>query len=61
VSKAAVADTKILGPLFADIRRHQQERDAQTLATKRLTLRDEDLMRRNMREAGLPTRRKHVA
>jgi hypothetical protein len=33
-----------------------------TLATKRLTLRDDDLMRKGMSEAGLLTRRnKHVA
>ena len=57
VSQGAVADNKILGPLLADIQRRQQERDAQTLAAKQLTLRDEDLMRRNMGEAGLPDRK----
>lgn len=60
VSQGAIADDKILGPLLAQIRQ-QQERDAQVLATKRLTLRDEDLMRKNMGQAGLPTRRERVA
>jgi hypothetical protein len=45
----------------AEIRERQQERDAQTLATKRLPLRDEDLMWKGMGEAGLPTRRKRMA
>jgi hypothetical protein len=48
VSQGAIADNKILGPLLAQIRAQQKERDAQTLATKRLTLRDEDLMRKGM-------------
>lgn len=61
VSQAAIADNKILGPLLAQIRERQQERDAETLATKRLTLRDADLMRKNMGQPGLPTRRKRVA
>ena len=61
VSQAAIADNKILGPLLAEIRERQQERDAETLATKRLTLRDEDLMRKGVGQTGLPTRRKPVA
>lgn len=61
VSQGAIADNKILGPLLAQIRAQQEERDAQTLATKRLTLRDEDLMRKGLGQAGLRTRRKHVA
>jgi hypothetical protein len=59
VSQAAIADNKILGPLLAEIRERQQERDAEMLATKRLTLRDENLMRQRMGER--PTRRKQVA
>jgi hypothetical protein len=58
VSQAAIADNKLLGPILAEIQKRQQERDAQTLATKRLTLRDEDLMRKDMGEVGLATRRK---
>jgi hypothetical protein len=61
VCQGAIADNKILGPLLAQIRQQQEERDAQVLATKRLTLRDEDLMRKNMGQARLPTRRKRVA
>jgi hypothetical protein len=61
VSQGAIADNKLLGPLLAQIRQQQEERDAQTLATKRLTLRDEDLMRKGMGQVGLPTRRKRVA
>lgn len=61
VNQAAIADNKILGPLLAEIQKRQQERDAETLATKRLTLRDEDMMRKAMGGAGLPTRRKRVA
>ena len=61
VSQGAIADNKILGPLLAQIRAQQEERDAQTLATKRLTLRDEDLMRKGMGKPGLQTRRKRVA
>lgn len=61
VSQGAIADNKILGPLLAQIRAQQEERDAQTLATKRLTLRDEDLMRKSMGQTGLPTRRKRLA
>lgn len=61
VSQAAIADNKILGPLLAQIRAQQEERDAQILATKRLTLRDEDLMRKNMGGPGLPTRRERMA
>jgi hypothetical protein len=57
VSQGAIADNKVLGPLLADIQRRQQERDAHTLATKRLTLREEDLMRKVMGEPGLLTRR----
>ena len=61
VNQAAIADNKILGPLLAEIQKRQQERHAETLATKRLTLRDEDLMRKEMGQTGLPTRRKRVA
>jgi hypothetical protein len=60
VNQAAVADNKILGPLLAQIQRRQQERDTETLATKRMTLRDEDLMRKDMGEAGLPGRRQYA-
>jgi hypothetical protein len=61
VNQAAIADNEILGPLLAEIQKRQQERDAETLATKRLTLRDEDSMRKGMGQAGLRTRRKRVA
>lgn len=61
VNQAAIADNKILGSILAEIQKRQQERDAQTLATKRLTLRDEDLMRKGMGETGLSTRRPRVA
>jgi hypothetical protein len=51
MNQAAVADNKILGLLLADIQQRQRERDAETLATRRLTLREEDLMRKAMGEA----------
>jgi hypothetical protein len=57
VSQGAVAENKVLGSLLADIQRRQQERDAETLAAKRLTLREEDLMRKAMGQSGLPNRR----
>jgi hypothetical protein len=57
VAQAAIVENKILGAALTDIQRQQQERDANTLATKRLTLREEDLMRQAMGEPGLPTRR----
>jgi hypothetical protein len=57
VAQAAIADNKVLGPLLADIQQRQHERDATTLATKRLTLREEELVRKGMREAGQPARR----
>jgi hypothetical protein len=46
-------NNKLLGALLARIR-EQEERDAQVLATKRLTLRDEDLMRKNMGRRACP-------
>jgi len=58
VSQAAITENKLLGAALADIQRRQQERDAHTLANTWLTLRDEDLLRKAMGEAGLPTRRK---
>lgn len=60
VSQGAIADNKILDPLLEKIRAQQEERDAQTLATKRLTFRDEDLMRRGIGEPGLRARRNRV-
>jgi hypothetical protein len=57
VAQGAIADNKVLGAALVDIQRRQQERDALTLRTKRLTLRDEDLMRQHMGEDGLPDRR----
>lgn len=42
VDQGAIADGKMLGAALADIQLKQQARDANTLASKRLTLRDED-------------------
>lgn len=47
-----------LGVSFSGIQQRQQERDAKTLTSKRLTLRDEDLMRSAMGDGGLPTHRR---
>jgi hypothetical protein len=58
VAQGAIADSKVLSAAFADIQSRQPERDAKTLTSKRLTLRDEDLMRKAMGEGGLPTRRR---
>lgn len=57
VAQGAIADNKVLGAALVDIQRRQQERDALTLRTKRMTLRDEDLMRQQMGAEGLRTRR----
>ena len=61
VSQGAIADNEILGPPLEQIRAEQEERDAETLATQRLTLHDEDLIRKGMGQAGLPTRPERVA
>jgi hypothetical protein len=57
VDQGAIADSKVLGAALADVQLKQQARDARTLTSKRLTLRDEDLMRKAMGEPGLPARR----
>jgi hypothetical protein len=58
IAQGAVADSKVLSAAFADIQSRQKERDAKTLTSKRLTLRDEDLVRKAMGDSGLPTRRR---
>lgn len=57
VDQGAIVDNKLIGHTLAIIQVMQRERDANTLRTRRLTLRDEDLMRKAMGEAGLPNRR----
>jgi transposase len=58
VDQGAVVSNKYLAGALEDIQRRQVARDEATLATRRLTLRDEDLLRRRMGREGLTTRRK---
>ena len=57
VHQGAIVENKLLGHVLSVIAQGQRERDKRTLQTKRLTLRDEDLMRKAMGEPGLTTRR----
>jgi transposase len=58
VRQGAIVENKLLGHTLTLIQAYQQERDANTLRTARLTLRDEDLMRKSMGEVGLPNGRR---
>jgi hypothetical protein len=55
--QAAIVDNKLLSAALIDVRTRQTERETETLAKKRLTLREEDLMRENMGVERLSTRR----
>lgn len=56
VRQGAIVDNKVLAAALTDIQRQQQERDARVLATKRMTLREEDLFRQSQGEV-LPEER----
>jgi transposase len=56
VRQGAIVENKLLGHTI--IQAYQQQRDANRLSTRRLTLRDEDLMRKAMGEDGLRHRRR---
>jgi hypothetical protein len=58
VRQGAMVENKLLGHTVTLIHAYEQERDANTLRTARLTLRDEDLMRKSMGEVGLPNGRR---
>lgn len=58
VNQGAIVSNKYLAGALEDIQQRQIARDEVTLATKRLTLRDEDLLRRRMGRKPLETRRK---
>lgn len=51
-----IVDNKVLAAALTDIQRQQHEREARTLATKRMTLREEDLYREALGET-LPAER----
>jgi hypothetical protein len=57
VAQAAIVDNKLLSAALLEARTRQTERDTETLAKKRLTLREEDLMRTSMGVEPLSTRR----
>lgn len=57
MDQAAIVENKVLSAALADVQQRQRERDAEVLAKKRLTLREEDLLRQAMGEEGLATRR----
>lgn len=54
VRQGAIVDNKALAAALVDIQRQQQERDLRTLATRRMTLRDEELF---MKALGEPVER----
>jgi hypothetical protein len=57
VRQGAIVDNKLLGPTLELIQAVQRERVKETLQTRRLTLREEDLMRKSMGDNGLHNRR----
>ncbi len=57
VDQAAIVENKVLAAALMDVQRRQQERTTETLAKRKLTLRDEDLLRKSMGGAGLAARR----
>ena len=57
VEQAAIVDNKALAAALGVVQRRQRERDSEVLAKKRLTLREEDLLRKAMGEEELATRR----
>lgn len=58
VDQGAIVNNKRLARVLTDIQQRQRIRDEATLASGRLTLREEDLMRKDMGQPGLTTRRK---
>src|SRR5215510_2841733 len=52
VRQGAIVENKLLGDTLSIIRELQQQRDEQRLTSARLTLREEDLLRRGMGESG---------
>jgi transposase len=57
VSQAAIVDNKALAGALIAIQAQQRERDRHTLNTRKLTLREEDHLRKSMGEPGLVHRR----
>jgi hypothetical protein len=57
VDQAAIVENKVLAAALMDVQRRQQESMTETLAKRKLTLRDEDLLRKSMGDAGLAARR----
>lgn len=57
VEQAAIVENKLLDAALIDVRARQTERDKDMFAKKRLTLREEDLLRKNIGQEGLSTRR----
>jgi hypothetical protein len=57
VSQAAVVDNKALAGALLDIQAKQRERDQSLLNRRKLTLRDEDHLRKKLGEGGLEHRR----
>lgn len=57
VDQAAIVENKVLSAALADVQQRQRERDDAKLARKKLTLREEDLLRQSLGEDGLPNRR----
>ena len=57
VTQGAIVENKVLAPALREIQRQQAERASQGLSKKRMTLRDEDLLRKSLGDSGLPTRR----
>jgi hypothetical protein len=58
VRQGAIVENKILGETLRLIQQAQVQRDLDRLENTRLTLHEEDALRRAMGEPGLPTRRK---
>ena len=62
IRQGAIVENKLLGPTLELIQTVQRERDKATLQTRRITLREEDPLRKSMGEDGLAHRRpKRVA
>jgi len=57
IRQGAIVDNKLLGPTLELIQTVQRERDKATLQTRRITLREEDLLRKSMGDDGLSSRR----
>lgn len=57
IRQGAIVENKLLGPTLELIQTVQRERDKATLQTRRITLREEDMLRKSMGDHGLPHRR----